>query len=66
VDDAKLVARGSHRQQVAGMEVAGRQRKQQAVESIEKAIEVAKAKGDATSKIDAAIARVHFAGELKH
>ncbi|HEV7403145.1 MAG TPA: hypothetical protein VGO11_09475 [Chthoniobacteraceae bacterium] len=66
VDANKLTAAGSGQRKTAGMEVAGHDRKHEAMEAIGHAIEAAKEKGDTKAKIESAIAKVHYAGALKH
>lgn len=66
VSGNQLTAAGSGPRRTAGMEVAGHDRKREAMEAIGRAIQAAKAHEDVKPKIESAIAKVHYAGALKH
>ena len=54
------------RKKAAGLEAAGHEHKQKAVEAVEDAIKTAKAGGDVKPKIEHAIAEVHSLVDLKN
>ena len=55
-----------NRKKAAGLEAAGKEHKQKAVEAVEEAIKTAKEGGDVKPKIEHAIAEVHSLADLKN
>lgn len=70
VNGHQLTAEGVGSRKKAVIEVAGQERKREAMDAIGAAIEAAKDRSQTTqryvNKVENAIAKVHFAGSLKH